>query len=307
MFINDKNLLVVGIDHGFSMMKTAHATFENGVEKLGGEATLSNNTLIYEENYYKVGEGRLPLMQTKTENESYFLLTLAAIAKEMDVYHRSDANVILAVGLPFSRFGKEKMEFRNYLLRSGEMDFNYCGRNYSVSIQEVYVFPQCYAAIADKLREYGRENLIVDIGSKTIDVIHTRNYVPVESESTSIPEALIQCMEGIKSSVYQYCNRKVSEDMIRQIIQEENVRIAEDCKAIIRDRLSDFAGDIEAKLAELGFDLEMFNVVYAGGGALVMKNYGTKKNNNIHYLLDIRANAKGFEFLAMQKGKFLEA
>lgn len=41
MFISDRSLLVVGIDHGFSMMKTPHATFENGVEKLGGEATLS--------------------------------------------------------------------------------------------------------------------------------------------------------------------------------------------------------------------------------------------------------------------------
>ena len=93
MFISDRRLLVVGIDHGFSMMKTPHATFENGVEKLGGEATLSNNTLIYQGNYYKVGEGRLPLMQTKTENENYFLLTLAAIAKEMDIYQQQCADV----------------------------------------------------------------------------------------------------------------------------------------------------------------------------------------------------------------------
>ena len=98
MFINDKKLLVVGVDHGFSMMKTPHATFENGVEKLGGEATLSNNTLVYEGNYYKVGEGRLPLMEKKTENDNYFLLTLAAVAKEMVVYHQSEANVVLAVG-----------------------------------------------------------------------------------------------------------------------------------------------------------------------------------------------------------------
>ncbi len=304
MFINDKKLLVVGVDHGFSMMKTPHATFENGVEKLGGEATLSNNTLVYEGNYYKVGEGRLPLMEKKTENDNYFLLTLAAVAKEMVVYHQSEANVVLAVGLPFSRFGKEKMEFKSYLLRQGEIAYSYCGKRYCIYIQDVYVFPQCYAAIADKLREYGRENLIVDIGSKTIDVIHTRNYVPVESESTSIPEALIQCMEGIKNKVYQNCNRIVSEEMIRQMIQGEAVVMPEDCKVIIIEELKKYAVNIEARLAELGFDMEMMNVVYAGGGASVMKNHGTKKSANIHYLLDIRANAKGFEFLAIQKGKF---
>ncbi|MFV0517206.1 MAG: hypothetical protein ACK5MV_07410 [Aminipila sp.] len=227
MFISDRRLLVVGIDHGFSMMKTPHATFENGVEKLGGEATLTNNTLIYQGSYYKVGEGRLPLMQTKTENENYFLLTLAAIAKEMDIYQQQSA-----------------------------------------------------------------------------DVIHTRNYVPVESESTSIPEALIQCMEGIKSNVYQNCNRRVSEDMIHQMILEKDVNIPTDCKVIIREGLADFAKGMEAKLAELGFDLEMFTVIYAGGGATLMKNYGTLKSANIHYLEDIRANAKGYEFLAKQKGKF---
>ena len=304
MFISDRRLLVVGIDHGFSMMKTPHATFENGVEKLGGEATLTNNTLIYQGSYYKVGEGRLPLMQTKTENENYFLLTLAAIAKEMDIYQQKCADVILAVGLPFSRFGKEKEDFYRYLLRNEKIQFSYSGRDYEIQILDVYVFPQCYAAIADKLREYGRENLIVDIGSKTIDVIHTRNYVPVESESTSIPAALIQCMEGIKSNVYQNCNRRVSEDMIQQMILEKDVNIPTDCKVIIKEGLADFAKGMEAKLAELGFDLEMFTVIYAGGGATLMKNYGTLKGANIQYLEDIRANAKGYEFLAKQKGKF---
>ena len=304
MFISDRRLLVVGIDHGFSMMKTPHATFENGIEKLGGEATLSNNTLIYQGNYYKVGEGRLPLMQTKTENENYFLLTLAAIAKEMDIYQQCKADVILAVGLPFSRFGKEKDDFYRYLLREDNIQFNYSGKNYKIQIIDVYVFPQCYAAIADKLREYGRENLIVDIGSKTIDVIHTRNYVPVESESTSIPAALIQCMEGIKSNVYQNCNRRLSEDMIQQMILEKDVNIPIECKVIIKAGLADFAKGMEAKLAELGFDLEMFTVIYAGGGATLMKNYGTLKGAKIHYLEDIRANAKGYEFLAKQKGKF---
>ena len=119
------------------------------------------------------------------------------------------------------------------------IQFNYSGKNYEIQIIDVYVFPQCYAAIADKLREYGRENLIVDIGSKTIDVIHTRNYVPVESESTSIPAALIQCMEGIKSNVYQNCNRRVSEDMIQQMILEKDVNIPIECKEIIKALLSD--------------------------------------------------------------------
>lgn len=202
MFYCDKNLLLCGLDHGFSTMKGKHTIFNNGVEQLGREATLSNNTLIYNGKNYKVGEGRLPMMKTKTEDESYFLLTLAGVAKELDVYHKQCADVILVVGLPFCRFGQEKQEFHDYLYRKGEICFRYSGKDYQICIKDVLAFPQCYAAIADRMRMYGAESLIVDIGSKTVDVIHVQKYVPVERESISIPEALILCMEGIKSSVY---------------------------------------------------------------------------------------------------------
>ncbi len=303
MYFNEKDVLLCGLDHGFSTMKTTHAIFDNGVEQLGGEATLSNNTLIYNGKNYKVGEGRLPMMKIKTEDESYFLLTLAGVAKELDVYHRQNADVILAVGLPFSRFGQEKKEFRDYLYRKGEICFCYSGNDYRIRIRDVLVFPQCYAAIADKMRMYGAESLIVDIGSKTVDVIHVQKYVPVERESTSIPEALIQCMEGIKSNVYQICNKKVSEDIIRQMIVDGDAMIPEDCKSVIRDGLRNFAKGIEAKLSELGFDLEMMPVVYAGGGAMVMKRFGTIRGNHVHYLENIRANARGYEYLARQKCK----
>lgn len=92
--------------------------------------------------------------------------------------------------------------------------------------------------------------------------------------------------------------------MIQQMILEKDVNIPIECKVIIKAGLADFAKGMEAKLAELGFDLEMFTVIYAGGGATLMKNYGTLKSANIHYLEDVRANAKGYEFLAKQKGKF---
>lgn len=303
MFISDKNLLVVGVDHGFCLMKTPHHIFENGVHPLGGESTLPTNTLEYNGEYFKVGEGRLPMMDVKTSDDNYFRLTLAAIAKEMDVYHQKHCDVILAVGLPFSRFAREKEDFRKYLLREGEICFRFGGKEYGITIQDVYVFPQCYAAIVDRLREYGKETLVVDIGSKTIDVIHTKNYVPVESDSTSIAEAMIQCMAGIKNEVYQNCNRRINEDAIQRIVMGEETTLPDECKRFVELGLSRFANNVEAKLSEQGFDPDMIPVIYLGGGAVVMKQYGSRRGDNIFYMDDVRANAKGFEYLAKQKLK----
>ena len=85
------------------------------------------------------------------------------------------------------------------------------------------------------------------------------------------------------------------------MIVDGDALIPEDCKAVIRDGLRNFAKGIETKLSEFGFELEMMPVVYAGGGALVMKRYGTARENHLHYLEDIRANARGYEYLARQK------
>ena len=113
MYLEEQKLLLCGIDHGFFTMKTAHFVFENGVKELGGEASLLTNTMFFNERYFKVGEGRLPLKDTKVEDGDYFLLTLAAIAREMDYHGLSDTEVCIAAGLPFTRFGQEKENLKS--------------------------------------------------------------------------------------------------------------------------------------------------------------------------------------------------
>ena len=65
MYLEEQKILLAGIDHGFSTIKTAHFVFENGVKELGGESTLLTNTMVLNDRYFKVGEGRLPLKDTK--------------------------------------------------------------------------------------------------------------------------------------------------------------------------------------------------------------------------------------------------
>ena len=221
MYLEEQRILLCGIDHGFSTMKTAHFVFENGVKELGGEASLTTNTMLLHGRYFKVGEGRLPLKDTKVEDEDYYLLTLAAIAKEMDYYGLSDAEVCIAAGLPFTRFGQEKAEFKEYL-NPGSTNFQYNGKEYHITCRDVFLYPQCYAAIADRLGKLPAELLIVDIGSKTVDIIHTRKHVPVESDCITIPSALIQCMANINNVVYRKTNRTLTEEQIQQVMMYGN-------------------------------------------------------------------------------------
>ena len=110
------------------------------VKKLGSEATLQTNTMLYKGSWYKVGEGRLPIKDTKVEDEDYFLLTLAAIAKEMDYYNLTNTDVIIAAGLPFTRFGQEKDEFKEYL-NPYHMNYQYNGKDYEINCKGVMLYP----------------------------------------------------------------------------------------------------------------------------------------------------------------------
>ena len=301
MYLKEKGILLVGIDHGFQIMKTLHSIYENGVTELGGEATLTSNTMEIHGKFYKVGEGRLPIKDTKVEDEDYFLLTLAGIAKEMDYYDLETAEVIIAAGLPFTRFGQEKVEFTNYLKRQRWTSFKYCGKEYEIRILDVFLYPQCYAAVADRLARLAPEQLIVDIGSKTVDIIHTSKFVPVEKECATIPEALIQCMANISNVVYRKTNYKVTESQIQQVMMTGDGDYMESLVVIVQEELRQFAKGIEAKLKEIGFDPHITPIVYVGGGASVMRIFGSIHNKNICYLEDVKANAIGYEYFAAKK------
>lgn len=72
--------VVIGIDHGFSLIKTYHHIMSNGVAKTSGRPPVLENSLYYDGNYYVMGGSRMTVNEDKTENDNYFILTLAAIA-----------------------------------------------------------------------------------------------------------------------------------------------------------------------------------------------------------------------------------
>ena len=194
--MNNK-LEVIGIDHGWSMMKTIFQVFVTGVKEITTSPALFGDVLEYEGKFYKVGTVRQEVKDTKVEDDSFYLLTLAAVAKELKRRGLAEAKVFLAVGLPLTRFGAEKNDFIKYLTKNKRVNFKYENESYHIEIDDVAVFPQCYAAVVDKIPTMAKKTLIVDIGSWTIDIMPVINKSPDESKCVTIPKGLITCMRSI--------------------------------------------------------------------------------------------------------------
>ncbi len=114
-----KDVIVIGVDHGYAAMKTVHFSFPTGLVEYEHEPYTQKDVLEYNGRYYVVGSGRQPLQRDKTQTEDYYLLTLAAIAKELEHRVEHTASVHLARGLPLTSFGRDKKSFRSYLYRDG--------------------------------------------------------------------------------------------------------------------------------------------------------------------------------------------
>lgn len=184
------NIEVIGIDHGWSQMKTVNApVFSAGIREILTEPVFYDDVLEYEGKYYKVGTAREAVMENKVENEDYYLLTLAAVAKELRIRGKSDANVLLAVGLPASRYCGEKQAFIDYLSKNEEVTFVFEQRQYHIKIVKVAVFPQCYAAVVDQIGTFADKKVVaVDIGSWTIDIVPIIDKKPDDSGFNTITE-----------------------------------------------------------------------------------------------------------------------
>ena len=106
----------IGIDHGYYAIKTRHFSFPAGIAVYSHEPYTLQDTLEYGGKFFVCGTGRQPILRNKMENDNYYLLTLAAIAKELKQRgEKAECSVNLAAGLPLAGFGREKKPFREFL------------------------------------------------------------------------------------------------------------------------------------------------------------------------------------------------
>ena len=141
-FQMDRNTSVIGIDHGWSQMKTSNYIFTSGCKEITTEPALFDNVVEYRGRYYKVGGNRLEVKDTKVTDYNYYILTLAALAKELDRRDKRNSHVYIAAGLPIGRFGAEKQDFIDYLSQNKEVDFRFESRDYHVAVDRVSIYPQ---------------------------------------------------------------------------------------------------------------------------------------------------------------------
>lgn len=286
----------IALDHGWSSIKGEHIFMENLVTQVDYTPLTNNGLLEYRGRKYIIGQGRLGKQATKTENDNYFLLTLAGIAKELN-YHKREktTHVELYAGVPLTMFGAERKAFREYLWHKEQLSFNFEGVHYCFYLDKVKIYAQCYAAIAKRIGDMNRLRC-VDLGSWTMDVLSVKDKVPIDKDAYTYEVGLITAFERIKKDGLPKVHCEIPEEDITDYIK--GISVNDEFIPIIEKGLQEYADNVEAKLREIKVDLKHENIIYVGGGASVMKKFGRTKGRNIQYVTDVKANAIGYRYLA---------
>lgn len=288
----------IALDHGWSSIKGEHIFMENLVTPVDYTPLTNNGLLEYRGRKYIIGQGRMGKQATNTENDNYFLLTLAGIAKELS-YQRIEktTHVELYAGVPLTMFGAERKAFREYLWHKEQLSFTFEGVHYCFYLDKVKIYAQCYAAIANRMGDMNRLQC-VDLGSWTMDVLSVKDKVPMDKDAYTYEVGLITAFERIKKEGLPKVHCEIPEEDITDYIKGNITSVNDEFIPIIEKGLQEYADNVEAKLREIKVDLKHENIIYVGGGASVMKKFGRTKGMNIQYVTDVKANAIGYRYLA---------
>lgn len=296
----DNGKYIIGFDNGYQFGKTVRTLFDNGVHAMGKvEPSVREHSLKYGRRFYKVGEGRAAITEDKVSNEDARLLTMAAVAKELSMEGIRKAEIVLAVGLPFSAYGREKGQLLEYYNQKPALKYEYEGIRYDVDISRTFVFPQCYSAIAPRLGNMEGGYLVVDIGSKTTDAVYLEDGVPIERRSVTVEKAMVKWLRQIQGNLQVQYGKNIPEDEILKVILGQDSLLPKEYAGLIRKNIREQIHALELELRERGYDLDYSRIIYVGGGAVAVRNF-SERRANIAYDCDIHANAKGYEYLALQ-------
>lgn len=174
--------MLIAIDHGNYAIKTPSFSFVSGLAEHTVRPPMSDELMEYEGRYWTLTGKRLSYMRDKTQDDRFFVLSLFAIAKELESTrgYTPVQQIDLAVGLPPEHYGVLKDKFAAYFKRNGVIRFVYNERPYSILINSVRVFPQAYAAVVPESSKvvHTLRVFVIDIGGYTTDVLLLRNGKP---------------------------------------------------------------------------------------------------------------------------------
>ncbi len=297
--VNAEEPVIIAIDHGYGNIKTSNFCFPANVTPINDGLCFTDDILIYDGATYAIGMGHKEFRADKIMDQDYYLLTLAAIGKELDRRDLTKATIVLAAGLPLTWGIGQKETFQKYLMQNAHVDFIYKGIDYHADVQEAMIFNQGIAAVANLINKSFRgTNMLVDIGNGTMNVMNINEKTAILESCFTEKYGTYQCVIRAREMLQRKFGSLPTDAQIEKYLRSMNADIGEKYKAVIQETARQYVAEIFRRLREHEYDPDLMRLWVIGGGGCLVKNFGVYDADRVIFIEDLRANAKGYERMA---------
>ncbi len=230
---------------------------------------------------------------------SIYVLTLAAIARELSREKITTADVFISVGLPLTWVSKQREEFKNYLLQNENVKFTFKNVDYDIHIVGAEIYPQGFAAIANNLTDFSEVNMLCDIGNGTMNVMYVNDKKPDPRKYYTEKFGTHQCMLQVKENLMRVHHAEPPEETITRVLRLGTADIHEDYLKTITETTREYVKGIFHRLRDHGYDSKMMRLYVVGGGGCFIKNFSSFDKSRVTVIDDICATAKGYEYMVV--------
>lgn len=298
--------MIISVDHGNKSIKTPNLLFTSGLIVSDNQSGIKSDSIYWEGKYYTLTERRISYMRDKTEDERFFVLTLFAIAYELERKGIREAedpiDITLLVGLPPAHYGQLHGRFEQYFFRKREViDFLFNDRCYSIRFNRVVSYSQALAAAVTRFGNLKNHavSYIIDVGGFTVDVLKLRHGRPDLEVMESFEQGVITLYNSIISQCNSQFDRLLEDSDIDEVIRGEPTILPGEIQMLIRTAANQFLNEFYNFLRERGIDVKSSKCVFAGGGSILLRNL-IERSGKVGYPIfidNIHANAIGYEIL----------
>lgn len=279
--------MIKGIDIGNSITKDEKGySFASKVTRIGN--ILGNKfNFEFREECYVVNEGDYDTTYRKVKKVNYLKLLFSILS-----ISESEGAVNLMLGLPLSQYRNDRENLKKLIENNSVLKGKYNGINKFFVIEDVEVYPEGIASLP-----FGYEGVIVDIGGLTTDCCMVTNIN--NKRSIEKPISISKGTLNLYSDFINLINNKYGLNLTNKDA-ERILRTGLKIKGENQDisfAINIFKEYLEKLITDLNlqYSLETNNIVFTGGGSLLLKK---PILNRLPYAVleedAIFSNARGF-------------
>ena len=301
------NFYIIGVDAGYGNMKTARTIYPTGLVAMDTKPFFDGDILEYNGTWHRIGEGHKAYNPDKTADEDFYILTLASIAAELSTEQITEANVHLALSLPTTWTGRQREDYRRYMMRNPDVRFTFNDVLYSIHLTDCIVFPQGYAALVplmdsdkrfNEFRQFTGTVMMADIGNGTMNIMRLVNGKPNDQHCWTEVLGVNQCVLTARKQMMDKYGIDMTESVIEQFLRTGTANLARELLDNLTDTVRGYVTGLFDALRVHGYDARLMKLFVMGGGGCLVKHFGKYDPSAVVFVDDLHASAKGYEYMA---------